>query len=375
MSSAKKLDPEAAAVPAHMVATAELFKRFPVSEYNRLLDSLTLVDGDGELYRPHVEVVKINPKLPQKNDKGFPVPGTGGGEVYEDKRVRGVVMLGRRALQKLQNTAGIIFPPQLQKLTWNATSAFCQAAGAMKKSDGSLLIISRSKLVDLELEALKIKDNLERGREKGYNQFNDEAIDAKVKHDLLQVRENMVQNAETKAQNRVIRAALALKDSYTAEELTKPFVLVRFDQVFDMTDPAQMRAILVQAQSSQALLFPPASVDLPPDSRVDAAVEIDQDPIVVNEDELDVPLTDGGGDQEQLLEAIALGYDGLRDRFKKALLTIWPRPCGLREQTQHSWRSIHVLEDSEGEIDPKQDHKRLEKWARITLRMEKEITK
>ena len=343
------------ALPAAMQKTAALFKDYPAEQFHRLLPSLTVADVSGPLQKPHVEVVKIDPSLPERGK-----PGSGGGEVYQDKRLpKGTVALSRRALNKFQHAAGIIFPPQLQRMEHNKTSAFCQASGAMKKGDGSLLVVSASKIVDLEVEEAKARAQQERSNawkaKNGEALLSEKEVDAKVQSIVLQARENMIQNAETKAQNRVIRKILALKDAYTTVELQKPFVLVRFDQVFDMSDPMQVQAALVQAETSKALLFPPSPSSVsrlleatPPVEAVVQTVDLDQEEhvnpgtgeIAEEVDELDeAPPEEEDGPVE-----IIADYESLKKLFKAATAKL---PVEEREKLQYSWRVVHRIQKDE----------------------------
>lgn len=72
---------------------------------------------------------------------------------------------------------------------------------------------------------------------------------------LSQQRQDIAQLAESKAQNRVIRKLLGISQSYTLDEIQKPFVLMRLVLVPDMTDPATKLFVLANAYGATAALF------------------------------------------------------------------------------------------------------------------------
>lgn len=370
MSSTNQ-DSEAIAVPVAYEKTAALFRDYPSDKYNRLLPTLTVADCAGELVKARIELVKIDPKLPELDKYKKPIAGTGSGEVYQDKRMpEGTVALTRRALQKFNHAGGLIFPPQINKATWDSTNCFYQAAGAIKKADGSLLVVTASKLVDLELEEIKFRAQVEKRneyREKdGKTPWTQTEMDAQVKRDLIQARENMIQNAETKAQNRVTRKVYALKDAYTIEELRKPFVMIRFDQVFNLDDPRQANLILQAANTASGNLFPLLPLNEPPAGKevlhtgTGEVVEVTQDPTVEPDaDDLDLEPPSDQGDM-RLVELMKLDYDTLKKRFKKAIDAINWKDKGERETHLRVWRLVHKAPQDE----------RLGHWAKLVQETE-----
>lgn len=340
-------DTEAAAVPVAYKNTAKLFADYPATKYNRLLPTLTVADDAGQLYKPKIELLKIDPKIPGYGESG---------EVYRDNRMaENFVALSRRGLQKLQHAAAIIFPPQLAKIELSEDRKSCLAtsAGAMKKSDGSLLVITASKHIDLELEEMKIRDQHERKGKKAAE------LDSLVRRDLIQARENMVQNAETKAQNRVIRKVLALKDAYHVDDLKKPFVLIRFDQAFDIQDPAQLKLILANSSAASANLFPvaadtPAAMhQLDPSQEVTAEAEPATDPL---DEAPEIPIL-----EDEVATVMQTGYPAMKARFVKAVDAL-PLDAGAREKLLFDWRDIHNEPD---------ESMKAPRWATLVLETER----
>lgn len=380
-------------LPKPWAQTQALLEQYPAEDYNRLLPTSTIADVEGQFHNPVVEVVRIDSTLPVFEYGKLKKQGSG--EVYQDKRMpEGTVALARRGLEKFCHAAGVQFPPQLNEVaelirnpkTGEMTGVLYKAAGAVKKADGSLLVKTASKLVDLELEEIKARAQLEKKNEyrkedeaagKTYGKSGDKIkawteaeVDAFVRRDVIQARENMVQNAETKAQNRVLRKILALKDSYTVEELSKPFVLIRFDQVFNLDDPRQSQLLLAQAQVSGGALYgEPMAINLSPAQEVaQKAAGPPAGQEVTNRGQYDLdtpPSAEGfvdGYAPSAIEELVALGYEGMKDRFVAGLdvLTEGGLVAEKRDVIQMSWKLIH------NEPEPARD----ELFAALVLEVE-----
>jgi hypothetical protein len=330
--------------------TQALVADYPKEKFNLLLPTITVADVEGQFHKPRVELVKID-------------PDTDAGEVYQDKRMpKGKVALTRRALQKFQHAAGVQFPPQLNEVKI-ITDKVClyQAAGAVRKADGSPLVVTASKLVDLELEEIKFREQAKRRneyREKdGKPPWTEDEIEAQVRRDLIQARENMVQNAETKAQNRVLRKILALKDAYEISELQKPFALIRFDQSFDLDDPRQAQLLLSQAASSSGALYgaPAPSIDATPAPAPPAGQEVPQEALEPNLDEpptVERPVDESGQFPAVSVveELVSLGYEEMKKRFVKTIDELQAAgrlDRGQREMKLYDWRMVHTKPEAE----------------------------
>jgi hypothetical protein len=296
--------------------TQAILKRFPEDKYNRLLPTVTIADVAGQFIKPTAEVVRINP------DESV-------GEVYHDSRAgAGLLSLTARGLQKFQHAAGIVFPPHLNEMVEFKPKEYCyyKAAGAVKKADGSVLMITGSKTIDVELEHEKIKD-----RHAGHSE-----AERLIRRDYMQLRENLAQLAETKAQNRVIRKVLALKAAYGKGELDKPFVLVRFDQTFDLSDPAQAKMIVTAAQNASRQLYGGDALHAEAETTTVGPFP-GVETTVVEEDELDnAPSTD----EQEIKDLTELQYERQKAIF---------RTCLEHEKSEadtvalhNEWRLIHA---------------------------------
>jgi hypothetical protein len=158
--------------------------------------------------------------------------------------------LSKRGLMKLAQCAGIVFDPvhskRVDKMTDKMYVSY-QSCGALQKPDGTWLPLVKEYEYDLEVVEEEIR---ELKTAQANKRFNDEAkkekwIEDQVRRDMLKKRRFKVMLAETGAMNRVIRALLTIKDTYTRAELARPFVVPRIVFAPDVNDP-QIRAALLQ---------------------------------------------------------------------------------------------------------------------------------
>lgn len=73
--------------------------------------------------------------------------------------------------------------------------------------------------------------------------------------EITKARQNIQMLAETKAKNRAIRAAAAMKTSYTAQELRKPFLAVKL--AIDPKSELGSRAVVAQLAGATASMYGP----------------------------------------------------------------------------------------------------------------------
>lgn len=175
------------------------------------------------------------------------------GDVYRLPEAPGKLAITRLGLLKLAQAAGV---------TWT---------GGARVDDGTIdhycLYRAEAKVRDI--------DGAER------NSINTRLVDlrdgspqiARMKDGQLRSsRAFLVQHAETKARNRVLRDLLGLKSTYTPEQLEKPFVVYRVVPAPPVDDPIY-RALLFQTQlstSSQVWGPPPAGLPIAPATVIEA---------------------------------------------------------------------------------------------------------
>lgn len=171
--------------------------------------------------------------------------------------------ISKIGLLKLMSSAGVLIDPihskRLDDMSDKNYVSF-QVVGAIKKADGSLFPMKGTFELDLEVIGDEIRENTTkkawnmddtfrkpgfRGRKEwedddGMNRW----IASKVTSELLKKRKFKLALAETGAMNRMIRAILTVKGTYTKVEIVKPFVVPRIVFRPNMADPAIRGALL-----------------------------------------------------------------------------------------------------------------------------------
>lgn len=112
-----------------------------------------------------------------------------------------------------------------------------QVTGEITLMDGSKVRMTGSKEIDLR----------------------DGSVEAQTMTDkqLREARRHIMQMAESKAMNRMIRSVLSVKQKYTQDDLAKPFVVPKLIFMPDMSDPDVKRAVLAQQTGLTSLLYGP----------------------------------------------------------------------------------------------------------------------
>jgi hypothetical protein len=219
-----------------VISTAIQAQKINLSECNIILPTQSFGDILGEFDKVSMEVVKINSNPAE-------------GEVYI---MNGKKALGKIPLQKISNALGIKWDPLNTTTilsTWN--KAIAKATGAIKKPNGEWILMSEEKTIDVtvyeEEQEEIIREKAEKGNPdnilewkttntgKKYPIFaawesgeeKEAWIDRAIKKTVRQYRKFKDERARTGAKERVIRALLAIKNSYTDEELSKPFAFPR----------------------------------------------------------------------------------------------------------------------------------------------------
>jgi len=257
-------------VPA-VVKQALEEQRIKPESCNLMLPTQTFGEVLGMFDRVTVEVVTINPN-PEQGDV-YPVDGKRNGS---DK-----LALGKVPLQKIANALGIVWDPQTTTVIESSdTKSRAKATGAMRKPNGEYVVVSEEKTVDLtaieEEQRLKIEEDAEKGkivgwdeneRGKSYPKFapwKDEKekaahIELAVRKALLPYRKFKDERAMTGAKERVIKAFLGVKSTYSRAELAKPFAFPRVtsDSAKMLATPETRAAAVERLTAGVASIFGP----------------------------------------------------------------------------------------------------------------------
>ena len=221
-----------------ITTAAELAKR--IGEWKEAAHVLTPAVAVSSIAPQHVVNVAVVVISPVVGDNGQ------GDDTYGlDSRGKGLPWLkpGERAI----NRVGLMKLAQAAGLSWDAAASGrtddrkerfyweYKAVGHYVGFDGQVQTVVGTFELDLRNGSPTLKG------------FSDSQID--------QARKNGMRLCESKAQAAAIRE-LGLKQKYTAEELKKPFVILRTSFVPDMKDPMQRRLVTERGLAGAGALYP-----------------------------------------------------------------------------------------------------------------------
>ena len=248
---------------AAVTAVTDLKKKYPANKYNRLLPS-TLIGELSPLQKMSIEVVRIDPDPEHKEIYEVGV------EKSKDGQWRQRYALSKTALDKIAHTIGISWiPGETRRVDDRSNPRLVEfkAVGILKKTDGTLQVLSGTKEIDLDAMEnelrLKLKEmarrgKIRKGREvlKAGTQACTDEIEYRVLKRMVEVQKHKVALAESGAKNRAIRS-LGLKSSYYEEDLQKPFVVPRidFNPELALADPQLKREIVREAMAAGTQLY------------------------------------------------------------------------------------------------------------------------
>lgn len=220
--------------------------------YNVLVPTLTIQEIS-PYHKPVLEIVRIN-------------PDPKAGEVYEIVQGSGEYSLRAVALQRIGYAAGLIWNARGCGRTDDATNpniVSYRAEAAVRKEDGTYMLLNAEYMVDLQILEEEIRESYEKkskelAKEKKWSdQSRKEYVEKMVRRDMLQKRKFRLQLAQTGAMDRVIRKILGLKGTYRREELEKPFVVPKIAFHPDVSDPEVRKLLLQQGLEASNILFGP----------------------------------------------------------------------------------------------------------------------
>lgn len=134
-----------------------------------------------------------------------------------------------------------------------------RSTGAVLQPNGEAYLISAHKEIDTGDLAEQYASDIRKKAVREKKSITDAQVDAQVRERVLQVREHVLSLAESKAQNRVIRKLLTLRQVYTKQELQRPFVVPRLLVRPDLTDPRQLEEVRSHGRRAANELFGGAS--------------------------------------------------------------------------------------------------------------------
>lgn len=242
---------EQAGVPRLYSDLAELKEAFEYArEHAILLSPVMAMDAIPAMHSVSLRIVHINPDIKggdiyvQGDDEG----GDSKAPLTEDSEVS----LTKVALDRITGAAGINWDLILSgRLDDRSEPDYClfRAVGTMKDFDGTVRQIGAERDIDLRNGSPTIK---------GWSEKR-----------LKKAREYLHPMTESKARNRAIRQALAIRGKYRISDLRKPFVVPRL--VFDVNrieDPETRRQVTLEiareARGATTMLYGPGHGQPPP---------------------------------------------------------------------------------------------------------------
>jgi hypothetical protein len=239
-------------------------KDYEKQGYN-VLAPTTQIQQISPFHRIRVEFVKVdpNPENGEVYKVGNKRVGTDkqGNPIYEDE-----LTFSKVALMKFADAAGITWNwKDTRAVTITPDYVYYEAVGALRKASGEWIALKGSVEIDLKVKEQEIyqtklataqswandKDKKKYLGGKTPEQWARE----KTAEDMMRERKYKLRKAETAAMERVIRAALQLKQKYSPAELQKAFAIPKVDFSPDYNDPEVRRLMVQQGIQASHNLF------------------------------------------------------------------------------------------------------------------------
>jgi len=198
------------------------------------------------------------------------------GDIYPHEKSGNAVSSWRLTglfLQKLSVCAGILWRTQDTHRTDPRNDkdyVSYQAVGSIVKPDGSAVTMKGEYDVDIEIIREEITESYSKKArdwekkdwfKKMSAQQRTDYVESCIRRDVMQKRKHKLKLAETGAKCRAIRSLLGLKNTYTTEELKKPFVMVRIVARPDYNDPNVQKAMLAATVQAITGIYHEPAID------------------------------------------------------------------------------------------------------------------
>jgi hypothetical protein len=229
-----------------------------ISPFHRIRVEFVKVDPDPD----NGEVYKVGSKYVGRDTKT-------GEPIYEDE-----LTFSKVALMKFADAAGITWNwKDTRAVTITPDYVYYEAVGALRKASGEWIALKGSVEIDLKVKEQEIyqtklttaKSWAQDARKKKYlgNMTPEQWAKEKTAEDMLRERKYKLRKAETAAMERVIRAALQLKQKYSPTELQKTFAIPKVDFSPDYNDPEVRRMMVRQGIQASNNLFGATPIQTP----------------------------------------------------------------------------------------------------------------
>lgn len=219
---------------------------------------------------------------------------------FKDKETQYII--SGQGLQKLAVCAGISWLPNETRATAQSQNYVAyRAVGSIRKADGASTAFLGEYDIDMGVVESEIQEHFTEKRKKwdkldwfkklgaeGQNDY----IETQIRKEIRYKQKHKTTIAASGAKNRVIRALLSLRKTYTIAELKKPFIIPRIILAPNYKDPDVKRMMLAAAINAQTSVFGASPsriiedplVDIPPEDFHEVPPD-DEDPPPSDDDQ------------------------------------------------------------------------------------------
>jgi hypothetical protein len=199
-------------------------------------------------------------------------------EVYELRQPKGRFALTKVGLMRLEAIAGIT--------GWTTVVEHANKSNEPGNFVADPLHVkarSRAQIQDID-GTIRVSEqlfelNLNDGSPQAEKRVKIEDNGTRNEKELKQARVNIVQLAESMAQNRVRRNLLNLQSTFTAQDLRKPFVIMRLvDAPLDASDPLIKKLIIMKQLNISSEMYESAAQDLATQKTLPEPINISPQP-------------------------------------------------------------------------------------------------
>lgn len=241
-----------------------------LAEYKKqkanILGPTTKMDGLSEFHKVIVDSVtlSINPA---------------DGDIYKHKDqykdIPAQYIISGQGLQRLAVCAGVAWNPIETKATSISQKYVAyNAVGCIRKADGIPICFQSEYDIDIDVVEDELREQFKEKRKKWEEatsswfsgmsaEAKDDYTERAIAKELTFKKKHKMKMAATGAKNRVIRALLGVKKTYTLEQLKHPFVMPRVILQPDYSDPEVKKLMLRAAIQAQTGVFGPAPSQAP----------------------------------------------------------------------------------------------------------------
>jgi hypothetical protein len=241
-----------------------------VREHVNVLDPVSSFAQSRPDWSPAVRIVQLDPD-----------PDNG---PHFYKQVGNKLAPTKQALELLSRCAGALYTRtrrmKRDELSEGEALGYIATIG-MRRPDGSIEELERSRTFVTEAELEEIRDAVTRGGKFGAE--GEPRWEAEVRKRWLKEQKDAPAKTESKAVNRAIRAALQIPHGFAPARAALPFIVVGFNFTPDQSDPEVRRMLTAAGLNAANMVYGPtrsadleleaSDTDTPPDTVADDSPE------------------------------------------------------------------------------------------------------